>query len=354
MNRRIVRGARRLAIVVALAAPAPAVLAQGFGGTVADHLVRGDSLLAQKKANEAIVQFQEARSLCPTSDEIVSALEGEARGHLLQEEMLPAVGLLEEAATRFPDDPRASNLLFQAGAVSQNAHEYQKAVDLYRKSLALKPTADILPAVKLQLALSLRMIGRPTEAIDALKDFEKDFPDNALLPTALYQLAITTHDVGTGNRARLEEAVAIYRRLIEKFPGRPAAIEAHFELGLILGELGRSSESADFFTQYVSMNPTSPEAPAALEKAADRLLLRSPKQSAQLYALALVKEKANQKPTDPTYALSRWLPAKRTLANALSSVWALVVLGVVALGLLAGVGLVVVRRLRKAPAPAGA
>src|SRR5262249_27233732 len=79
----------------------------------------------------------------------------------------------------------------------------------------------------------------------------------------------------------------------------------------------------------------------------------SPKQSAQLYALALVKEKANQKPKDPSYALSRWLPAKRTLADALSSVWALVGLGVLGLGVLAAVGLLVVRRWRKTPAPAG-
>jgi len=357
MNRRIVRGALRLAIALALAAPGTAVLAQGFGGTVADHLVRGDSLLAQKKATEAIVQFQEARTLCPTPDEIVSALEGEARGHLLQEESLPAVGLLEEAATRFPDDPRASNLLFQAGAVSQNAHEYEKAVDLYRKALARNPTPDILPALKLQLALSLRMLGRAAEAAEVLKDFEKDFPENALLPNALYQLAIATHDVGSGkkqDRAKLEEAVTIYRKIIEKFPGRPAAIEAHFEMGLVLGELGRRAESADYFTQYVSMNPTSPEAPAALEKAADRLLLSSPKQSAQLYALALVKEKANQKPKDPTYELSRWLTAKRTLADALSSVWALVGLGVLGVGIVAVVGLLVLRRGRKAPAPAGA
>jgi len=334
----------------------PEIFAQGFGGTVADHLVRGDSLLAQKKGAEAIMQFQEARTLCAGPDEIVSALEGEARGHLLQDEMLPAVGLLEEAATRFPDDPRASNLLFQAGSVSQSAGEFDKAIDLYRRALARNPTPDILPPIKLQLALALRMLSRPGEAIEVLKDFERDFPDHGLLPTALYQLAIATHDLGTGNedRAKLEEAVAIYRKLIEKFPGRPATIEAHFELGLVLSELGRGSEGADYFTQYVSMNPTSPEAPAALEKAADLLLLRSPKQSAQLYALAQIKAKSNPKPSDPGWVLSRWLPAKLTLADTLSRVWVLAILSLLVLGAVALVGRLVVKRLRKTPAPAGA
>jgi len=356
MTRRIARGARRLGVLVALVCPGPAIFAQGFGGTVADHLVRGDSLLAQKKAAEAIVQFQEARSLCAAPDEIVSALEGEARGHLLQDEMLPAVGLLEEAATRFPDDPRASNLLYQAGYVSQSAREFDKAIDLYRRALARNPTPDILPRLKLQLALALRMLGRPGEAIEVLKDFEKDFPDHGLLPTALYQLAIATHDLGAGNedRTKLEEAVAIYRKLIEKFPGRPATIEAHFELGLVLSELGRGSEGADYFTKYASMNPTSPEAPVALEKAADLLLLRSPKQSAQLYALAQIKAKSNPKPSDPGWALSRWLPAKQTLADTLSRVWVVAILGLVVLGATALACRLIVKRLRKAPAPAGA
>ena len=356
MTRHIVRIAVRLGVLPALVCAGPEIFAQGFGGTVADHLVRGDSLLAQKKGAEAIMQFQEARTLCAEPDEIVSALEGEARGHLLQDEMLPAVGLLEEAATRFPDDPRASNLLFQAGSVSQSAGEFDKAIDLYRRALARNPTADILPPLKLQLALALRMTGRAGEAIEVLKDFEKDFPDHGLLPTALYQLAIATHDLGTGNkdRAKLEEAVAIYRKLIEKFPGKPATIEAHFEMGLVLSELRQSAEGADYFTQYVSMNPTSAEAPAALEKAADLLLLRSPKQSAQLYALAQIKAKTNPKPTNPEWALTRWLPAKQRLADTLSSVWVLVILGLLVLGGMALVGRLVVRRIRKAPAPAGA
>jgi tetratricopeptide (TPR) repeat protein len=356
MTRHVVRVLLRLGVLTALVAAGPAIFAQGFGGTVADHLVRGDSLLAQKKGTEAIVQFQEARTLCATPDEIVSSLEGEARAHMLQEETLPAVGLLEEAATRFPDDPRASNLLFLGGSLSQSAHEFDKAIDLYRRALARNPTPDILPPLKLQLALALRMVGRPGEAIEVLKDFEKDFPDNSLVSTAMYQMAIATHDLGTGNkdRAKLEEAVAIYKRLIEKFPGRPATIEAHFEMGLVLTELGRRKEGADYFTQYVSMNPTSAEAPAALEKAADLLLLRSPKQSAQLYALAQIKAKSNPKPTSPEWALSRWLTAKQTLADTLSRGWVLAILGLLVLGAVALVGRLVVKRMRKDPAPTGA
>lgn len=349
------------------------VQAQGFGGTVLDHLVRGDNLLAQKRGSEAIAQFQEARTLCPTDPEIVAALAGEARGKLLLNEWLPAAGLLEEAATRFPEDPRASNLLYQAGSAAQRAGEIDRAIDLYKKALERNPTPDILPPLKLQQARALRLRASPGEAIEVLKDFEKDFPESPLLPTALYTLAIATHDKGTGDGrgllrrllspsgehhprdpALLRESAAIYGRLIERFPGRPAANEAHFEMGLVLSELGRSSEAADYFSKYATLSPSAPEVATALERVADRKLLRSPTESAQLYALALVKAKANPPPTDPAFALGRWLPLKHTVADLLSRVWVLAILGVVILAMALVAGRVVLRRFKRASNPAGA
>jgi tetratricopeptide (TPR) repeat protein len=156
------------------------------------------------------------------------------------------------------------------------------------------------------------------------------------------------------DRARLDEAAAIYTKLIGKYPGQPAAIEAHFEMGLVLSELGRKAESADYFQKYVSLNPTSPEAPIALEKAADLLLFRAPSRSAELYALAQLKAGTNQKPSTTEWSLSRWLPAKRRLADALARTWVLAVLGLVVLAAVLLLARVLVRRLRKTPVPAGA
>lgn len=125
-------------------------------------------------------------------------------------------------------------------------------------------------------------------------------------------------------------------------------------MGLVLSELGRRSEAADYFSKYVTLNPASPEAATALERVADRKLLRSPTQSAQFYALALVKAKANPKPSDPAYALTGWLPLKHTVADLLSRVWVLAILGVVILGVALLAGRVVLRRFRKASNPVGA
>src|SRR4029077_19354629 len=57
------RSAPGFLVASLLPAIATPLMAQGFGGTVSDILVRADSLLAQNRANEAIVQYQEARTL---------------------------------------------------------------------------------------------------------------------------------------------------------------------------------------------------------------------------------------------------------------------------------------------------
>jgi hypothetical protein len=97
------------------------VHAQGYGGTVEDMLARGDILLSRDKVNEAIVQFQEARTLCPTPDQLVESLRGEGRARVVNGELLQAAGLFEEAATVFPEDPRVPDLLYAAGSASYQA-----------------------------------------------------------------------------------------------------------------------------------------------------------------------------------------------------------------------------------------
>ena len=89
----------RIALIVSIPAIAGSpILAQGIGQSMEDYLVRGQTLLAHQRPNEAIVQFQEVRALCPNPFQMVTSLIGEARARLELNELLPAAGLLEEAA----------------------------------------------------------------------------------------------------------------------------------------------------------------------------------------------------------------------------------------------------------------
>jgi len=330
-----------LALLLAVVAVAPA-LAQGYGGTVADILARAESLLAQNRANEAVVQYQEALTLCTTPAETVGALQGEARAHMAIQEFLPAAGLLEEAAQRFPDDPRMADILFLAGIARRQGGDLAAAAPLLRKALEHNPTPDILPSVTFELARALRLSGKPDEVVELLKNFETTFAMSPLIPNAIYALAIAQHDAGD-----LAGSEATYRHLIEAYPHTQATLESFFELGQVLAERGgRPAEAAELFRRYANGAPGSPVAARALERAADLTFFSSPKEAALYYGVAQAKSLTNPTPSTPDLQVSRWLGTKKRIAGALSSVRVVTLIAAVALAL-AGGAFVLVRRRRQ-------
>jgi tetratricopeptide (TPR) repeat protein len=307
--------------LAALLAGAVPAFAQGYGGSVQDILVRGDSLLAQDRINEAIVQFQEVRTLCPTPGEIVSSLQGEARAHMAIKEFLPAAGLLEEAVQRFPDDPRIADVLYLAGIARRQGGDLKGAVPLLEKALDHNPTPDLLPGIKYQLASTLRLTGQAAKAAPLVEDFETEFPNHQLIPNALYTAAIAFHDA-----RELDKSETIYRHLIEAYPRTQAALESLYELGVVLSERGKRTEAAEFFRRYSNGSPSSPVAARAMERAADMTFFQSPSEAALYYGVALVKARSNPTPPTPELAVSSWLGTKLAIARALSQVWVVVLL----------------------------
>ena len=321
------------------------ILAQGMGQSMEDYLVRGETLLAQKRPNEAIVQFQEVRTLCPDPVQMVTSLIGEARARLQLEELLPAAGLLEEAADGHPDDPRVADMLYMAGHARQRSGDYPGAVRLLRRALEHDPPRDILPALKMRFAHSLRLTGEAAEAVSVLADFETEFPSHPQIPNALYSLAIAQHDSGL-----LQDTEATYRQIIDRFPGASAAIEAHYEIGIVLGEEGKIDEAVQYFRDYVALEPNSPLAAKALESAADLLLFRAPQMSAQLYGLAASKAQINPQPDVAAFGLDRWFDLKRTVANTLARTWVVILIALLLIGGMGAMAVLGRRRLRRRPA----
>jgi len=320
------------------------LLAQGFGGTVTDILVRGDSLLAQDRANEAIVQFQEARTLCATPAEVVASLQGEGRAHLAMKEYLPAAGLFEEAAQKYPDDPRVADMLYLAGMARREGGDMTAAVPLLQKALQSSPTGDLQPTLKFQLAQMLRMSGKPADAIPLVRDFETEFERNPIIPNAIYTLAISQHDAGD-----LEGAEKSYRHLIDAYPHSQAAAESFYDLGEVLSARGNRKESAEFFRRYANGNPSSPLSARAMERAADMTLFTYPKEAAIMYGVAQVKAQQNLVPPLPEMQISRWIKPKRFVAGLLGQP---MVIAAAAGGALLLIGAVVWMVRRRRPAMA--
>jgi TolA-binding protein len=331
-----------MALGAALLAVRPAS-AQGFGGTVEDILARGDAYLQAQRANEAIAQFQEARTLCPTPGETVTALQGEARARMQNKEFLPAAGILEEAIQRFPNDPRQADLLYMAGMARNQGGDMPGAATLLRKALDANPTPDLLPALRFWLARSLRLDGKPKEVVELLNTFEKDFPQNNLTARALYYLGLAQHDTGD-----LAASEATYRHLMEAYPHSQESSEALFELGQVLAARGVRDEAVQFLRTYANANPSSAVAARSMEMAGDLMLFHSPKEAALYYGVAQVKATSNPEPGNPTLTVSGWLGTKTKIARWLSDVWVLVALAVVAAALLGGVAWLFLRRRRAA------
>jgi TolA-binding protein len=335
-----------LAVVLAAGLAAPAAHAEGFGGTMDDMLVRGESLLLQQRPREAMVQFQEVRTLCPSPVQIVSSLRGEGQARIQMGDILQAAGLFEEAADRFPNDPRVAELLFLAAQARQQSGDVDAGVILLRRALDSSPTRDVLPMMKFQLARALRLQGKPQEVVDLLQDFEAEYPEQVFLPTVLYTLAIAHHDVGDDVKAE-----SVYREIIARFPSTQAGVEAQFEIAGILAGRGERDEAVTFYRSFASANPNSPVAARGLERAGDLLLFHSPGESALLYGLAAVKAGVNPAPPVPELAVSRWLPMKRTIAGALSRGWVVAVLGAILFVVLVGAVLLARRVMRHAAPP---
>jgi tetratricopeptide (TPR) repeat protein len=334
------------AVLAAFLAPRPAS-AQGFGGTVEDILARGDSYLQQQRPNEAIAQFQEARTLCATQAETVTALQGEARGRMQNKEYLPAAGILEEAINRFPNDPRQPDLLYMAGLARNQGGDMAGAATLLRKALDANPTPDLLPHLRFWLARSLRLNGKPKEVVDLLKTFEADFPQNQLIPRALYYLGLAEHDSGD-----LAGSEATYRHLIETYPHTQETAESFFDLGQVLAARGSREEAVQYLRTYANANPSSAVAARSMELAGDLTLLHSPKEAALYYGVAKVKSTSNPQAPTPDLQVSRWLGMKTAVARWLSEVWVVVALAVVAAALVAGAAWMVLKRRRGSRGPA--
>ena len=334
---------RLLAALLLLLLPAAAstVHAQGYGGTAEDILARGDILLIREKPREAIIQFQEIRTLCPTLPQMVESLRGEARARMSMGEPLQAAGLFEEAATIFENDPRVPDLLYAAGSASYRGGDTARAAGLLQRALDAGPTPDVVPRIKFRLSQALRLRGQNARAIEILGDFEERHPNHSLLPTILYTLAIAHHDLGD-----LVTSESYYRRLIESFPGTRASTEAHLELAQVLAEARRPREAAQWYRLYVDLNPGSPYAAKAFELAGDMLLFRSPKESVELYALARVKEKVNPQPRTDAMRIGGWIDFKSTLAGMLARIWLVVIMGAIVVAGLAWGARTIARMLR--------
>jgi TolA-binding protein len=103
---------------------------------------------------------------------------------------------------------------YQQGLDLARQKKWKEAEDFYRQAISLKEDATHISAVRLDLAVSLRMQGRQKEAIVVLSDLLGTTLDREIADDAMYQLGVSYAEVH-----KIDEAQKTLHGLIEKFPG---------------------------------------------------------------------------------------------------------------------------------------
>ena len=103
---------------------------------------------------------------------------------------------------------------YQQGLDLSRQKKWKEAEELFRQAILLKEDATHISAVRLDLAISLRMQGRQKEAIVVLSDLLGTTLDREIADDAMYQLGLCYAEVH-----KIDEAQKTLKSLIEKFPG---------------------------------------------------------------------------------------------------------------------------------------
>ena len=256
------------------------LIQQGAG----NHLVFGNLgaiCIMQGRNQEATTFLRQALAIKPDFLDALANLGGALQK---QGDLDAAIASYRKALDLKPNDPETLNNL---GTALGEQGDLEAAIDAYQKALALKPK---YPAALANLGSGLRQQGHPEAAIDACQKalaIQPDFTDalsnlgnvfkdqgkmeaaiashrKALaikpdsqelllnLASILAELAFSNPEAICINQDRLQEAEAIYKKLIQQ------GAEDHFvfgNLGLICIMQGRNQEATTFLRQALAIKP---------------------------------------------------------------------------------------------------
>jgi len=146
------------------------------------------------------------------------------------------------ALSACPDSPPETPAeLAQAAAQLHRGQQYERAIELYRRSLELHDDAG----VRANLARALAAAGNAAEAAREYQRLLKDQPQNGTLWHD-YGLLLATDP---GDLQGAEEALFN----ATKYPPKPA--EASYDLGRVLMQRGRYEEAGACFDAALSLAP---------------------------------------------------------------------------------------------------
>src|SRR5581483_1687921 len=183
----------------------------------------GKVCLQQNLVKDALAALDEAVRLRPDRDSYVYVL---ASANVASGDLTKAAALLSGLLQKHPKDPALS---YAMGAVYYLQAKYPEAESSLKRSLELEPDQV---AAAYYLALTYDASGEDEKAVPIFRDLLKNHPQHALANVKLGGILVREHQYEEAQQD-LERAVSL----------DPNSAEAHYQLGVLLGRLGKKSES---------------------------------------------------------------------------------------------------------------
>jgi TolA-binding protein len=161
--------------------------------------------------------------------------------------------------------------LYSSGERAYATKAYGEAADTWNQLIQQAPKSPFAAMALLRLARHQLEVERKEEA--ALPLLEKIKAEHLRTPWAAQALLLRGEILAGRSRGPqdLKEAMGEFNRVLDLFPGHPAAKEAHYRLGLAFRLQSQWGRALQHFTEAIRLDPDSPAALRSRLQAADVL-----------------------------------------------------------------------------------
>lgn len=204
---------------------------------------RGQTLVLLGRWEEAAATFRQVMAEGADSRFAPYALNHLGSIAMKDGDFQHAAEFFEKAAERLGDADGAAESLFQRGQALLAAGQAKAAEHAFQKLIDGHPKHDRALEARAQLAVAISRQNRYADAIDAIARLERHSLDKlgaALRAAVLYEKAWCLHQLD-----RKDEAIAAYRTLLDLHPGGDVATHATLELAGLEANQGRYQVAAD-------------------------------------------------------------------------------------------------------------
>ena len=259
--------------------------------TVSAKIKMGALFFLEQKQDEARIILHQAQQFAADDTQKKQILYYLALSYAAQNLSDKAVAAYNEFQSKYKGDPMADNLPVAIGAMFlspvPSVNNPEKAIQYFRESQQIYPKGRLAAETVTQQAAALIQLRRFDEAQKAYRDFLATNPKKELAAAAELGLAGVGKETG-----KLDDALAGYKTVRDKYAGLPEAEQAAFWVGQIALLKGDPKTAITELTAFIAKYPDAAMRPSAMFSMAQAELNTGAKDQ----ALATFKEIAQKYP----------------------------------------------------------